>query len=100
MSKREDAERLEYKNKTKISLQNFKKLQNVLEKLERKELELQKNKEKIKKWRLFKTEQKDLLVQRAAVITEVSFVYFLFIMYKFYCRFFLFDFFLADKRFL
>ena len=59
MSKQVDAERLQFKKKTQISLQNLKKLQEVLEKLERKELELQKNKEKIKKWKLFRAEQKD-----------------------------------------
>ena len=100
MSQNEDAERLECKKKTKISLQNFKKLKNVLEKLEQKELQLQKNKQEIKNWKLFKTDQEELLDERVAVITEVSFVYFLFIMYKFYCKFFLFHFFLADKRFL
>ena len=50
MSKQLNAERLQFKKKTQISLQNLKKLQEVSEKLEKKELELQKNKEQIKKF--------------------------------------------------
>ena len=85
MSQTQDAERLECIKKTKISLRNFKKLKTVLENLEQKELQLKKNKQKIKTWKVFKSDQKELLQRRDSVIAEVSFLYFLFIMYKYYC---------------
>ena len=86
MSKQLSAEHLQFKKKTQISLQNLKKLQEVSEKLEEKELELQKNKEKIKKWKIFRGEQKDLLAERAAVIEEVSFVLFFCLFFIYYVQ--------------
>ena len=76
MSEEEYHERLENVKRTKICLRNFMKLKNVWENLEKKQLELKTNQQKIKAWRTFKNNQRELLNRRNSVIAEVSFFVF------------------------
>ena len=76
MSEEEYHKRLENVERTKICLRNFMKLKNVWENLEKKQLELKTNQQKIKAWRTFKNNQRELLHRRNSVIAEVSFFVF------------------------
>ena len=105
MSQQLNARRLEYKQKTKITLKNLTKLKEISQQLENKEREFENNKETIQKWTVFQGKNNNLIAQHAALLQEVILFSFVFCLFTFtMCKacgraFFIRFFFNAERRF-
>ena len=76
MAQQLHAKRLEYKNRTKVTLRNTTKLGEVYKQLEKKERIFETNESAIDKWTTFKSEHNDLIAQYAVCLNQVILICF------------------------